>query len=479
MAFRYWKCDPTLSVCNLSYVNNDPNGLPKYKYVSGSVATVWPALASMFGTRELVTYDYVTEQRRIAAASQLRDIWETTDPLKPFATSSIEKFEFPLIGEPHSNFLDRKRRGEMVVGPVVVGSCTRTVNSKINTAAASSVASVYGGGNFGNAANNPLPSTPSSAPLIEGYRCYNATYTVMYELRTFTQPTYLTSPMINVPNAVPAVDIETSVVTSALAACNKGTYDLLTEIAEMPQTVAFLSDVVTRIIGVTRVHQQEVSRLKKLIGSMTATRFAKKLAALELSFRYAVMPLFYSVQDVQKTLQGLEKTYAEYRERSDLPSPYLWETVYPVASMLVGDNPVCSHRCFIKANYTPDTIARALINAIGMNPVATLWELRPLSFVVDWAFNVGDTIVALTSSSDAAMIASTYSVRHAQATWKFSHNPSDRTYPITEIVLDSYNRVVINPSDHIGLALNVNMNWKRYLDGSALLLQKSLRSLRK
>jgi hypothetical protein len=259
-----------------------------------------------------------------------------------------------------------------------------------------------------------------------------------------------------VTSCIDAFEVNSGLVTEARAAANSGTYDVLTELAELPETVKYLYAVVKEIITLFRTTRREVRSLSLLRHGETeakhAARLADLIANLWLQFRYAVMPLCYSANDLLELLAIDASRFLSFRhgESSQITVRHFGEE-YEVQTI---------DRCFIKRRYGANT---GTYDHLKIQVAATAWELVPLSFVVDWAFNVGDFLSSFTVPSAVSQEAAQYS-------WKVKDQLSILT-PVGSTVtadLEVYEARPISPGAHLGLNLDVFVNWKRTLDALAL-----------
>lgn len=251
-------------------------------------------------------------------------------------------------------------------------------------------------------------------------------------------------------------DVDSALVTSTRAAANSGIYDILTEIAEMPETVKYLYGVVKEIITLFRSTRREVLKLTRKqrweTEAQKTAQLATEISSLWLQFRYAVMPLAYSANDAIDLLSAMHGKYHTFRDgQSSQTAITHFGREYKVDVV---------ERCFLKRRYDAETSS---MDFLKFDVAATAWELVPLSFVVDWAFNVGDFLSALGVPDAVTQEACQYS-------WKTSQSLSVQTPVGSTIVVDMeiYQARPINPGDHIGLNLDVFMNIKRTLDALAL-----------
>lgn len=258
---------------------------------------------------------------------------------------------------------------------------------------------------------------------------------------------------------------DTAMITSALAEANQGYYDLLTELAELPETVGYLGNLVKSGLEITRdfKKKEDVLRKKLAEGILKPLKFVDLLASLWLQYRYAISPLIMSIEDLRHTFNEWHKLFKTTRK-----GHLMMETVIPneiggwVRESYTG---TIHDRVFIKRSYDAGDLLQSLTRNLSLNPLSTAWELVPLSFVVDWFLNIGDAISAVTGPSMHAAEVSTLSRKFENFSVTYKAPNSNARIIVS---INSYKRIVINPSDHIGLTLDVDLSWKRQLDAFAL-----------
>lgn len=232
---------------------------------------------------------------------------------------------------------------------------------------------------------------------------------------------------------------DNELITEAIANLNGKTLDLLTTLAEAPETVSMIYDALKSILMLAR----EFKRKMRGLSLDTA-------ANLWLQYRYGIMPLVYTVQDGLEVLKNLsnEITYIdEKKKRREFES----------RSVLGVDvTEQVTHRVFLKRRIDP---SQSLSNEFSINPFVTAWELVTLSFVVDWVLNVGNVISALTTPISWQEEKCTYSLKRE----------CNVQIDGLSIEYETYQRIIINnPTNHVKLALNPEMNRNRWLDLLAL-----------
>ena len=258
----------------------------------------------------------------------------------------------------------------------------------------------------------------------------------------------------------PPMVIDDAVVTAALAEANNGYFDVLTELAELPETLKWAYDLINQAKQATIAAKKREIKLhrnfrKKL---MTAAEFASALSSVWLQYRYAIKPLAYSLADIQTVLMFYEHLFKTSRgyERFDDE----WVSSIKSKAQAFGLEVDYSlneskFRVFIKRRYNAASILQDRLRNFSVNPFATAWELVPLSFVVDWFVNIGDVLAAGTS-----LVA--YAQESATASWKsageFTFRDPNNPGPTIDVSYNSYKRQIINPSAHIEL------NWEPYVD---------------
>lgn len=242
----------------------------------------------------------------------------------------------------------------------------------------------------------------------------------------------------------------TGLVTSAIAEANDGDFDLLTNLGELPETVGWIMSTIKDIITLWRQARRDLSK----IGSSGA-KAAHLVAQRWMEFRYAIMPLVYSVND---GLDLLKASYVEY------------ETIRKGinhAPIDLGDDiifPEVRERVFLKQRIFAE-IDR--VNAgLKMNIFSTAWELVPLSFVVDWVFNIGDVLSSIGTPSHVKQRAMQVSFQVRDKTIDIT----DHELPgaLTSVSYSAYRVQLINPQSHLGFSFNPSMSWKRWADALAL-----------
>lgn len=263
--------------------------------------------------------------------------------------------------------------------------------------------------------------------------------------------------------------VNAGMVTETLADHNDRVIDLLTTMAEMPETIEMIYNAIKeclRLYVACRKKefrlQNKVAEWKNAITSDRARRQAYRnitelnaaIADVWLTYRYGIMPNVYLIEDALKVLNAPKTMFLRDRSRKVLPIQL------PSREGWTQKEVNITHRCMIKSRLLNDAKVDAYMSA---NVFKTAWELIPLSFVIDWFINVGDMLSATTSGAYAQQGA-TYSWK-IDDTFTFVHNESNA---MVEIKFSGYKRIVIDPLQFCKFQWNPSMNTSRYADSLAL-----------
>lgn len=263
-------------------------------------------------------------------------------------------------------------------------------------------------------------------------------------------------------------------------------YDLLTEVAELKQSLELVNTLLRSAITPVR-------SIRKLIkgGKIRA------IGDWWLQYRYGIMPIVYSIQDIAKTLNERNAIYRTVRASESLSANIgppedtgtcFYETLeYEGTVRAVG-----------KERITGADLTR-LHHRVSTNPFNTAWELVPFSFVVDWFANVSDWITAQSSilSNIGTDRHYCYSVKVSKVKRVYFRDSHDDRRTLTsgpwvvsygtvfpqssrqggidaradyEVITrseSSYQRLVFQPTQVV-LSLDPFVNWKRWADSIAL-----------
>lgn len=447
---------PKARSASFSYRAGGPYGTP----ISGYNSTLMRAIWDKYGQNQLVVGE---------AGVRCFARWLKTDVPLPIAHTSEARMRIPF---PNKDFVKRQRAGEIVVAPFE----NRSIQVQYKPGWMNATETGIGPGHgwftlqdygFPDVIGDCYPENPWKAKKKIGV--YVEYTTVNGTIDNLELPGDL-----ELSALYPTEEIDTSIVTAALAEANSGTYDLLTEVAELPETLKYLIGLLRDFASALKAVRKKEVEVRKMFRnkkqtSKTAYEMADALASVWLQFRYAISPLNYSIQDIILTLEEYKRVFAKYRQKT---SDYAEPKSISGLDILAHDDFTQTHKVFIKRSFSPEDIVDALLSLLKVNPLATAYELIPLSFVMDWFVNIGDYITAMTNSVSYSQQAATYS-------WKTEGNvtygksnlilPDGFNAPEVNLSYSGYKRIVIDPKAHTGLSYDPFINWKRQLDALALL----------
>lgn len=299
-----------------------------------------------------------------------------------------------------------------------------------------------------------------------------------------------------------------SEVTSVVAEANTSTLDLLTSLAEMPETVRSiydglkfmlkgLKDVKQRNLSLTHKskkvrieHERKVFRLeydtrraylaarnereRRMIQAKKAQQLKqlendvkrniddiiKETASVWLNYRYNIEPTFMMIEDAIDTYFEKDALFKRWSSR------VIYQTDSPPIEgfKLSGQfdliQRVFIKRCFVKGMPFGHSLSASIFT--------TAWELIPLSFVYDWIINIGD-FIATSASSTLSKVSIEGSTLSLKCDGQVIYTGKNKTVVTCE--LKGYKRIKINPNDYCRLVINPDISGKRQIDAIALAWQ--------
>lgn len=309
---------------------------------------------------------------------------------------------------------------------------------------------------------------------------------------------------------------EALAITDAYAEVGSPDVATLTELAEGKETIQFLMSPVKKMVTITRhfrkklrshegalaSHAKSVARWKSLPPRVRSKRpkpvtpkFPKfeykgisvsDIASYWLAYRYAIMPLVYTVQDIQSLLkkqlveQPLRVT-ARGKAKSNVSINVLTDEAYYASRNgytyeryhFVGNISIVSRAGVL---YVPEIGLQTQLG-IRLNRVpAAMYEAIPLSFVTDWFHNGSNYYDALTAEFRAQKILGAWVTTTVKYDGHvvFMMRPGDSrtsTFGSAQTCLFSGTWQTRKPASllDVRLALRVEMNAKRVADGLALI----------
>lgn len=263
--------------------------------------------------------------------------------------------------------------------------------------------------------------------------------------------------------------VKSSMVTETLADHNDRTVDMLTSMAEMPETVRMIYDAIKNCLRLYIDVKNKNLRLQNKVAewknAKTSDRTKRQIlrniheateaiAANWLAYRYGIMPNVYLIEDALEAINAPKTLFLRDRMREHSEVHFLDRGEW-------GNPLVDVHeRVMVKSRLENDS---KIASQLSFSLTKTAWELIPLSFVIDWFVNIGDVLSATWPTAHAEQGA-TFSWK-SQFTTQYKHEQSGA---FVTIRYSGYKRIVIDPLQFCKLEWNPYMNAFRTYDAFAL-----------
>lgn len=280
-------------------------------------------------------------------------------------------------------------------------------------------------------------------------------------------------------------NFDNELITRTLAESKAAQFDLLTSIAETPETIKMVIDIIRSI----RNPLKAVARHKKAL-KRRKTHAIDKATETWLMYRYGIVPAMLTAADLMEALSDEYRKYQTSRGKdTEVHDEYseplnvgfgafgFSSEVAEMADLVIQNR--SKRSVVIKNCFDTNSWQRRY----GVSPAITAWEMIPMSFVVDWFVQVGDTIAAMHPSYESKQGA-TFAVKNeirvflrsneTVDTWRrpetVNYDFSTPTVTLGEQFAEywNYKRVVIDPGSHLTLPVGAKLNLKRTLDGFSL-----------
>lgn len=272
------------------------------------------------------------------------------------------------------------------------------------------------------------------------------------------------------------------VVIKALSEAKTADWDVLVFLGELRETRQLLDNFVLRINNTgrrlaNRAWRYERNRARRQKRPYSFRKAVEKFNELWLEARYGWRPLVYEILAICKALR--HKTKNKMTRRSA-------QIIVDLAEVVVGtpfDNGQCRFEGQMervgKARYRAVCFYKDNMGAVGSNPVIAGWQLKRLSFVVDWFIDITSWLTAISPREGYSGLGISVSAT-AEYTDTFTQQgmsthipPFDTTVSLTPLKkvrkVRSYQR---GPYTGVPLpSINVNLNPMKWYDLVALALQ--------
>lgn len=318
------------------------------------------------------------------------------------------------------------------------------------------------------------------------------------------------------PDVVAEVDrLRSLAITDAYAEVGKPDLALLTELVELKETLGFLWSPVSGMVSLTKrfkryldiveaIEERFARALKKWESLPPRLKLKRKqpekpklptftsgkytgtdVASSWLAYRYGLMPLIYTFQDIEALLKkraegAKQRATARARQSGtvNVSSLVTSGTIgYDVGQFKYELERTGAAKISVRAGvlYEPDWSLSSQLGVQWNRVPMALYEGFPLSFVTDWFHNGAAVYDALTAEMRAKKILGAWTVASVTSDvgWSITYLPVSVLTVSGPGTFANYNgkwkeRKVASLAD-VRLKLRVDMNSKRIADGLALI----------
>jgi hypothetical protein len=335
--------------------------------------------------------------------------------------------------------------------------------------------------NDGIIINNPFLSLYEQAGYTPGKRLLVLQHTP-YADGSYWKVEGLINPGVGSYATEIDIDVDhyvTLACTDALSKVDAPAVQGLAILGELKDTIATLLDPIDGM----RQFLQHTGNGKGLINGKSA----KDLANQHLTVLYGVRPFMHDVEQILETLTGLKKSkrqtargFQTVSRSRDKTRPYADPMGEMRGEIQAFANRTVSVRAYCMYEYKLDPGFNARFGMRLQDIPAALWELTPLSFVVDWALNISKLIGALTPSMNVTYLAQGYTIRDVGSVVEQLGDLTSNLAGYTgsgggDIGTYSYirtERVPVDLVQKVGLTYNPRINVTNILASLSLIIQR-------
>lgn len=251
-------------------------------------------------------------------------------------------------------------------------------------------------------------------------------------------------------------------------------WNLSTFLGELPETIQWMGKTLKSLVETYRAVRsgrlRDVKRLAKRAGRRARDQPYRELHRRTgevsdkwLEWRYAVQPLMYDMDDMMKALYGARNRNLIRRVAGGATGRYLNVIRDPYTGQMQLSE--WQDRAVVYYQVNPDVEAFRRLGLI--NPLAALWELTPLSFVVDWFIPIGNYVGNLDTMFGVSVLSSTSS-RSVRKVHEAYWVEEGRSISPSKWELSEYSRSVgVDLSNNFPMP-SLSLNASRFFDSLAL-----------
>lgn len=289
---------------------------------------------------------------------------------------------------------------------------------------------------------------------------------------------------ITVPDGEDQIDsLVDEAVNGAYARIDSSQVDALVTFGELRETLQLLKWVVSTMANLRSLTFQFIKKLERSEKSFDRA-LSGALSDHWLRIRYGFRPLIAEIRgwldafDSRLNAHPPRQTFRFAPQISEIEN---FDTITGNYGYIPEVFEVWGQRSIFKATASAGVICEARLGAtpdtLGLYKVPqAIWDLTTLSFVVDWIWNVSDTIAAWVPDAYWRPLGAwvTITRTYEQEAWVYDYSNPAGAWDMVLIsgCKKSRTRIVqervINPSRSILPSLRLRMDWAKYIDLVAL-----------
>lgn len=223
-------------------------------------------------------------------------------------------------------------------------------------------------------------------------------------------------------------DLQARAMIQALSRLKDMDVDLGTAFGERNSTARQLGDAARSLANAYRnVRKGRVRQAMRDLGLSAqhgvprGSSYTSKWLGLQYGWKPMLSDIYGAVESLRKKPPETWKVTAKGRaSESENKSVVL----YPTGSTATGYNSYAyvKRGAFVRLDAIPTSPLLGTLASVGvLNPINIAWELVPLSFVVDWAFGIGDYLSVIDAQLGYSNVEFSSSWMR-EATWRISGN---------------------------------------------------------
>lgn len=295
--------------------------------------------------------------------------------------------------------------------------------------------------------------------------------------------------------------VKTVAITEAAADIESTDLSGLVSLKELPETIAWFISIFTRAIGIKRNFNKNLKKLEKELrrngGFISAKRVKEIYLSMEnlrMEYRYAVRPILADMEGIAKffhnpkvqsprmTARGYGKISESRNREFSFKVPSSGNMLSTSCTAMVHEQYDVNVRAGFLCQVDLDELS-TLWHRVGFNQsLSAMWQMLPLSFVIDWLINLGTLLAALEPKAGSKILAgwvtveerysyrlagngsSNHSINVTNAGTTKTHRVDTRLSGLSrEMEYTRKRRVPVTLGD-VGLRLDINLNFSKILD---------------